>query len=231
MSSFLKTLPTEDIIEQIIEVPKREWIQNVPFEHFFNTFGSDEGFKTIENAFYSKNSLIPTVSYQKKIDLEDSFLYYQIPFKNRSDGVLPNTFVIEYASGDEIIDDGNGNLINIDEEIVGNIFYNSGIVVVKGDGQFENGVLYSQLEDSDSIMYFDKKTFFLKQKFFIKINPSDYNSSSNPSFFGSNVESPLMTRVILTNDQDEVILAGTLNKPIPTDQETLVVIDATIPIY
>ena len=231
MSKYLKQLQTEDVIEQIITVPKREWIESVPFVQYFDVFGDDEGFKTIQNAIYSSNSILSILPYQEKIDLEDNFLYYQIPFENRSNGVIPNTFTIEYASGDELVDDGRGNLVNEEDEIVGNIFYNSGIIVVKGNGTFENETPYSDLINEDSIIHYDRETYFVKQNFFIKINPNDYNNSSNPSFFESESESPYFTKVILTNDLGEVILVASLNKPLPTNQDVLVVVDTTIPIY
>lgn len=233
MSNFLNTLDTKDIIQRQVEVPKKEQINNVPFQEFLKNSIENEGFETIKSSFYSSKFSLEQIPTQQKIDLdqENSIVYYQIPYTLRSNGVIPNTFTIEYASGDELVDDGNGNLVNENEEIIGNIFYNSGVIIVKGSGSFDSTTPYNSIKDDNSIIFYDRNTFFLKEQYFVKIPEGKFSNTSNTTFKNSESEYPFFTKIVLLNDENEPILVATINKPIPTDQSSLVVIDVTNPIY
>tara|TARA_Y100001963_G_scaffold111412_1_gene154093 strand:- start:247 stop:1104 length:858 start_codon:yes stop_codon:yes gene_type:complete len=186
------------------------------------------------NKFYSSGSVI---SISQKLFGEE---------------IKPNSFELRDKSNSFnktviIKDDGKGNLyssnavhsqsnatsISSSDNYIGNIFYNTGLVVLTETGSWSGSVNYTDVSTENYTTDFKSTHTLYIQEYDISVNGTELNGSNNPtSKSGSNnpsvqtdfgqVEpqltasgwSPYITTVGLYDDEDELVVVGRLSQPV-----------------
>lgn len=165
--------------------------------------------------------------YVESGDLSEyDFMYVRVPSTLDGDTIKKNTFKMSYLDSNEIVDDGYGNL-KLENEVVGNIFYEDGVIFIDNFKYFFGTKLpLSFLYDGSSYVDIEYQSSVHLQKETIQLflNRSIYNFSTNPTYSDENV--PLFfTGVGLYNEKDELIMMSKISKPIEFDDDILLVLE------
>ena len=205
-------------------------IYNNPYHSFtyYDTRNSQH-----KNKFYSSGSII---SIGQKLIGEE---------------IKPKSFVLQDKSNSFnktiiIKDDGRGNLFSTNAEhsqsnlspsssdnYVGNIFYNTGVVVLSETGSWSGSVNYTDISTQNYSVKFQSTHTLYIQEYDITVRGSDLNGSNNPtaksgstnpsistdygqldSQLTSSGWSPYITTVGLYNDDNDLLVAGRISQPI-----------------
>lgn len=190
---------------------------------------SDPFYNSLKNLFYNDDlSPIEYVPDQELQTLND-FVYFQIPYEQRGDSVVPNKFTITNGT-DSITDDGNGNLVDANdgtETIIGNIFYETGVIVITSDNNFTNSgtPIKTDIAGNSVTINYQRKAFFIHNKYYIDIDQDEYTYSTNETFKDSDAPHPFLTSVSLFNNKNQLIAVARLSKPISTETDIFLILD------
>ena len=166
-------------------------------------------------------------------------LIISIPRNIYGDFIKPSTLILNLNNG-EIIDDGNGSLF-LEEQHIGNIIYEHGIIIL-----YELSPLYNQATYNLSLYGTEIDTVFISNDISLKfknsltifetqykctISPDEFNFTLNPSVYEGDEKNikpllnqsyftPYITTVGIYNQNKELLAVGKLAKPIPISQNT-----------
>jgi len=170
-----------------------------------------------------------------------------IPSKLFGDQIVPDTLTIEF-NNNTLYDDGEGNLVKTNLEIVGNVIYQHGIIILTKSSSDVGGygsVVYGTaiyggggftIEDfvttSNITCSFSSSYTIYETQYKATLRESEFNFSQNPStisgstngtaydFVTSSYFSPYVTTVGLYNENQELLAVGKLAQPLPTSPST-----------
>ena len=221
--------------------------------------GSTEGgfysypvYHSIKNYFYLDADGLGSASVADVYEYfpSGSMFVWSIGSNYIGEGIKPDTFKIQIdGNSDNIQDDGNAKLrINKTGSVVGNIFYNHGLVAVQRNITASAASLISS--DGISIQNaagvtssFQSMVNIYEHTIVCQIGPSEYNTTFNPTSFETttagtssfNAEMvsgsvvPMITTIGLYNDSNEMLAVAKLSKPITrmkyTDQTFVIKFD------
>jgi hypothetical protein len=198
---MIKEIPKSDVITRPMKVYKEWTLDENDIYPIFGTNGANTLididndakshsynkkviYASIKSQFYtnpSTASIITEVGRRKSYAstdervLENEIAVFSIPQIYYGEGIKVGTVVLE---DEQLIrtytDDGYSNLTDITGSIVGNIFYDRGLVVVTKD--VVSGSLLSQF----TLNFRSTKTIF-ENEVFIPVLESEFNYSQNPS--------------------------------------------------
>jgi hypothetical protein len=226
----MEYIPKEQIHRNIITSPKRILVGDVEFQKYFS---SESMFRYVYTSFYSGSALeyIPEQNLDE-FDVTGSFVYYQVPLNKRGYDIKRNTFSITVNNNYYIDDDGFGNLYERGTtKFVGNVFYNIGIVNILNTGSFENSSI--NFQDLDVSIYEKNITFvrdmkFIEERIHVSIDSDAYTYSTNPTFQFTGFRDapfPYLTKIILYNDDNEIIAVASLSRPVELSTDVFLVLD------
>jgi len=207
-----------DISSEIINAKKQEKLEDIDI----TLYDGNDPFHSVIDLYFVKNKTkLESISNQV-VEESDNYYYYQIPFENRGYGIIPTKVVIttDVTDYENIFDDGHGNLqVIIDENKikVGNIFYNSGVILLYHNDLIEN------ITSVDII--FKRKVEFLKREYYVNVNRNEFPTSANDTFLDSDAPYPYITNIILFNEYGEAIKKASLSKPIKTEEDMLLILE------
>jgi len=113
-------------------------------------------------------------THERRMD-EDSIAVFSIPQQYYGEGIKIGTFTLEdESSGKTYTDDEYSNLIDITGSIVGNIFYDRGLVVMT------KNVVSGSILNNFTLYFRSTKTIF-ENEVFISVLENEFNYSQNPS--------------------------------------------------
>lgn len=226
----MEYIPKEQIHRNIITSPKRIYDNNVEFQKYFS---SESMFRYVYTSFYSGSALeyIPEQNLEE-FDITGSFVYYQIPLRKRGYDIKRNTFSITVDNQYYLDDDGFGNLYERGTtKFVGNVFYNIGVINILNTGSFEDSIINFQDLDNPSYekdIYFVRDMKFIEERIHVSIDSDAYTYSTNPTFqyTGNNdAPYPFLTKIILYNDDNEIVAVASLSRPVELSTDVFVVLD------
>ena len=174
-----------------------------------------------------------------------SMFVWNVGSKYTGDGIKPDTFKIQIdGNSDNIQDDGNAKLrINKTGSVVGNIFYNHGLVVFTETSSWSGSVNYSNLASGNYELESRGTERVSTHEYSVVIKPNEFNHSMNYSlrclpsgsqytlpqdsgsilsnqflcsdFTGSDFQPYVTTIALYKNGHyDEPVIVGDLPKPI-----------------
>lgn len=110
------------------------------------------------------------------------YFVIQIPQKYVGEGIQPGSITItDYATNKIIIDDSYGNLVYIGTlNIVGNAFYENGIITVTYKTENSGEELYNFGTNNFLLNFKSTKTIY-ENEIFLEVGPNDFNVSTNPT--------------------------------------------------
>lgn len=218
-----KTITHNSVYTKIINDLELEYIDE-----------SDSLLYGIKNLFLPKNKM--PVDFQQGQDLPDSdvindLYFFQIDREYRELDIVPNSIQMKFfettiSSSEEDIflsDDGNGNILygNI---MVGNIFYNSGVIVIYNNVQIDGLLLFDDIISNYKLQFIFKYNIQFFEDFFeLEISPKDYTYSFNPTY---DEEKPIFfSKIYLMNDNNDLIATAVLSRPQEIYGKIKVIID------
>lgn len=166
-----------------------------------------------------------------------------IPTKLYGENIVPSTFEFIYTGSTAIngglpltlTDDGDGNVISgSNDEIVGQIFYPHGMVVLNASlGKIAVDINENDNRrlDAASVAFSSSITIY-EQQYKCGIRENEFGYSTNPSlltgssdneyypFVTGSYFTPYITTVGLYNENTELIAVGKLSLPVPVSQYT-----------
>ena len=171
----------------------------------------------------SFENYIQTSLFKNERELIDNGEVLSIPKQVYGEFIKPNSFKLITDNSTEYIDDGNGKIVNgSSEEVVGDIIYTHGIIVLRND------ITVDSLEFKNSLTL---KTLRVTAK----VESAEFNFTSNPSALSLEKEegviaqsggeirdpklSPYMTTVGLYNDRDELLAVAKVPQPVPISSD------------
>ena len=219
----MRTFSEENKTREIVSTGRSETFNTIDFKEYT---ASDAFYRSIEELFYT-GSAVEYIPEQVR-NQSASYTHYQIPYNKRSGGLYANTFVLESGSL-KLVDDGNGNLTDANDPLephVGNIFYNSGNIMITSEGTFHNSsTKYKEIKNLNVTLSYKRETFFVHNKYFIDVNADDYTFSMNPTFRDSKAPHPFLTTIYLYNEKNEKIAVAKLSKPVSTENDVFIILD------
>lgn len=127
-------------------------------------------------------------------------------------------------------DNGSGSLYDVasgSSEIVGNVFYKQGIVVMTNTGSFAQNV-----GTDTTTISFKSSHYIYEHNYLCRMNAGDFNSPTNPTaVYGSDADSThesnqlrfadtaYITTIGLYDAQNRLLAVGKLAKPLYNDPE------------
>ncbi len=164
-----------------------------------------------------------------------------IPTKLFGEKIMPNTFEYTYTGSSNpnglfLTDDGEGNIIS-GSEVVGQIFYPHGIVVLTTQSvtNIAADILTLSSFNSQTFNFSSSYTIYENQ-FKCTILENEFGYSLNPTLLTSSVEgalntsyypyttgsffTPYLTQVGLYNEANQLVAVGKLSFPVPISQYT-----------
>lgn len=113
----------------------------------------------------------------------DRYFIIQLPQNYIGEGIQPGSITLnDSATGKSIIDDSYGNLVysDVTSSIVGNVFYENGILTVTRNTENVGEELYSFGTTNFQLNFKSTKTIY-ENEIFLEIGPNDFNVSTNPT--------------------------------------------------
>jgi hypothetical protein len=151
-------------------------------------------------------------------------------------GSVTPTFTPDGGATTTFIDNGEGEIVDADGNIYGNIFYHQGIAVftgISGSGSGNGKLQIDNYVSSYTIYETQYKCTIRSNEFNCSLNPSllsasirgqnkilESGSSQYVNFATSSEFSPYVTTVGLYNDSNELIAVAKLAQPLETSQTT-----------
>ena len=136
---------------------------------------------------------------------------------------------------DELINDGysvtlqdveniqaNFEYIKNQEDIVGNIFYNSGNIFLY---KYVFGDVFNDFNANILDIEYLRKVEFLRESFYANLISNETTFSMNNTFMDSDAPIPYVTNIILFNDDNDAIMRARLSKPIKCKRDILFLIE------
>jgi hypothetical protein len=161
-----------------------------------------------------------------------------IPFTLFGDYINPNSFNLE-AGGVSYTDNGEGEIININNDVVGIITYPHGLIVFTDSdaGTFFNSNITCSFQSARTIYETQYKCTIRENEFNYSLNPSLISSSGNFTnplnsscsidisgqvydFVTGSSWAPYISAVGLYNDNNELLAVAKLSQPLPTSRTT-----------
>jgi hypothetical protein len=164
-----------------------------------------------------------------------------IPTKLFGEKIMPNTFEYTYTGSSNpnglfLTDDGEGNIIS-GSEVVGQIFYPHGIVVLTTQSVTDIATDVGVVSSFDSQTFnFSSSYTIYENQFKCTILENEFGYSLNPTLLTSSVEgalntsyypyttgsffTPYLTQVGLYNEANQLVAVGKLSFPVPISQYT-----------
>ena len=164
-----------------------------------------------------------------------------IPTKIFGEKIMPNTFEYTYTGSSNpnglfLTDDGEGNIIS-GSEVVGQIFYPHGIVVLTTQSVTNIAADIGILSSFNSQTFnFSSSYTIYENQFKCTILENEFGYSLNPTLLTSSVEgalntsyypyttgsffTPYVTQVGLYNEANQLVAVGKLSFPVPISQYT-----------
>jgi len=178
------------------------------------------------------------------LDSLDEFTVISIPQSIFGENILPKTFNINYKTFNGL-DDGEGNIKTLQGDVIGQIFYSHGIIVlitkkyrygeaIYGESYYGSNndlsTLGSQLNNNienleDLNINFKASHLIYENQYKCSFNENEFLYSLNPSLLiegedyksiiNENYFTPYITNVGLYNENNELLVIGKLSQPIP----------------
>ncbi len=164
-----------------------------------------------------------------------------IPTKLFGEKIMPNTFEYTYTGSSNpnglfLTDDGEGNIIS-GSEVVGQIFYPHGIVVLTTQSVTDIATDVGVVSSFNSQTFnFSSSYTIYENQFKCTILENEFGYSLNPTLLTSSVEgalntsyypyttgsffTPYLTQVGLYNEANQLVAVGKLSFPVPISQYT-----------
>jgi len=188
----------------------------------FSNFTSGEIPTAIPEGTFSRfdPSFQGSLSYQRNLPVEygDTISVVSISTRDMGESIVPGT-VVGTVVGDDFTDDTTGNIIDGSGNIIGNIFYDQGIIV-RTDG-----------EDASRIDFTGSYTVYSTQ-YKCTAGANEFNYSLNPTLLsGSSTQydldivdspefMPYVTTVGLYNENQELMMVGKLAQAVKLNPYT-----------
>lgn len=183
----------------------------------YTTSGSHYNF--VRHALFDTGSIFDIHPYGSKLNKNkfyNSGSVFYIPQQYYGNRIKPGSFQLidrfDKSGGTfpRIIDDGNGNLystnalfsqsanhLSSSENYVGNIHYETGVVIIAETGSWSgsvggndkiNDIVYSNIGRKNYTIRFDSTTTIHSNEITLKINAGEFNASSNRTLFSASNE-------------------------------------------
>ena len=168
-------------------------------------------------------------------------LIISIPRDIYGDYIKPNTLTLD-LNGEEIVDNGDGSLF-VEEQHIGNIVYEHGIIILyqKSQSSLYNQAIYGvslyggeesiwSISNNIKLKFKNSLTIFETQ-YKCTISPDEFNFTFNPSVYEGDEKNikfpfnqpyftPYITTIGIYNQNKELLAVGKLAKPLPTSKNT-----------
>lgn len=196
------------------------------------------------------NYLQTTLTYPKYFPTGSNAVIgvISVPSKLYGDRIKPQSFVMIGPSG-SIYDDGEGNIVNVGNKIVGVINYQHGLIVITSDGTpgsnygsaiygvdtyggNDSSYIDALINSNSVTCSFSSSYTIYETQYKCTIDTSEFNFSLNPSLIMTSTEgtvldfatgsffNPYVTTVGLYNQAQELLAVGKLSQPLPTTSTT-----------
>jgi len=200
-------------------------------------------YRTIQHLYYNSNAEIETfggVSLSEMTrSISDDIQVVAIPQGLMGEGIEPTTFLLTNTLGGNtlnIIDDGKGNLTDTGTGSgipanghCGNIFYNTGHVVITSDSARYDDVFTGVFE-----IVFRNNYKIYEREYTCEIKQGEFNQTLNPSarkeanltssvqadFTSGSFWSPYITTIGLYNNAGELLAIGKFARPVKKTKES-----------
>ena len=159
-----------------------------------------------------------------------------IPQKLFGENIVPSSFSLKYNTG-VTSDDGEGNLIDKNNSIVGQIFYSHGIAVFTSPpyATMGTGVTYKSVLRDVEISFSSSITIY-EHQYKCMISENEFGYSQNPSIISSSLDlsrsqndvyhdfatgsyfDPYITTVGLYNENSDLLAVAKLSYPTPVSK-------------
>ena len=199
-----------------------------------SSYNNTAVYNTVKHLYYSTftdnevyeggyDHYVPT-SLTPNRTLGTEFVLITIPKSIYGEAIKPGSLEIE-ESGDVITDNGEG-VLYFDGNVVGNIIYSHGMIIITDESTFTN-TTFSGLDAGNISLTFRNSYTLFEHQYRCRVNQSQLNFTQNPSShdegeLASNLTGsyfqPYITTVGLYNDANELVAVGKLNIPIPKSQ-------------
>lgn len=191
--------------------------------YFSSSATTSSAYYSLQPLFYpTTGSALEFIQFQDRtLHSGENMIWYQVPYNKRGIGIKENTFSLTYNNLYVISDDGDGNLIHNDEN-VGNVFYNTGLVFITGTGSFSgSGTSVQNIAENASLVQLDYERYveYKIDRYILNVESNKYTMSSNISYSGSNAPHPYLTRAYLYNANNDVVMEMAISRPIPLKTE------------
>ena len=198
---MIKEIPKSDVITRPIKVYKEWTLDENDINPIFGI--NDEGslvdvdndekshgynkkviYASIKSQFYRNSataSILTEVGKRKSYAsndervLDGNIAVFSIPQINYGEGIKANTVVLEDESiGKTYADDGYSNLTDVTGSIVGNVFYDRGLIVLT------KNVISGSILNQFTLNFRSTKTIY-ENEIFLSVLENEFNYSQNPS--------------------------------------------------
>jgi hypothetical protein len=195
---------------------------------------------------YLQSTLVPNRPFYTASNAEIGVL--SIPSRLFGDFIQPESFTMEFSgSAIQLSDDGEGNVLN-GGQVVGNIIYQHGIVVLTstdadsagyGEAVYGSAIYGGTTNIVDDFMLatdvtcsFSSSYEIFETQYKATISEFEYNFSQNPSIISGSTDGtvydfttgsffqPYVTTVGLYNGAQELLAVGKLSQPYPLSRTT-----------
>jgi len=169
----------------------------------------------------------------------DQIAVFSIPNFLFGDYIQPNSFVWDDTGDTGVVftDDGEGNIIASGSilgngEVVGNIIYTHGIVVLTNGNGLDPLSFTDFIASTEATCSFSSSYTIYETQYKATANENEFNFSQNPSlisgstdgtlygFVTSSYFQPYVTTVGLYNEAQELLAVGKLSQPLPLSRTT-----------
>jgi hypothetical protein len=167
-------------------------------------------FRSIKHFFYTNNFFVSgsRPSVQSPTPLPSHSFVFSIGQPFYGDRIKPGTFELELEGVSDIVtDDGYGNLL-VNDDYIGNIFYNHGIVVIKHN----TGSVIPQV-DADGIQIVGNTDIFIDYESQVKSYRHEVNVRLGPKEFNYSILNPSMRSTYASMDAEFSSSMADLNIP------------------
>jgi len=187
-----------------------------------NLFYTSRGFNVEE---YTEQQSIFTSPIDENFNLIFTGSSIQI-----GEGIIPTTYQITYDNTYILTDDGKGNIFHNDK-LLGNIFYEHGVAILDDTETFSGSVVpLSDVYTNNNLVEvnFTKRNSIIKTRINFYYDNGKYNLGSSNTTFDKTVHIPYITKIVLYNTKNEVVMVAKLSKPISTVNDLYFILEHII---
>jgi len=223
---------------------------SVPYIIPGNNIAGDVLVGSTSSAGRYENYLETTLTYERYFPTASNAIIgvISVPTKLFGEKIQPGSFKVQGPSG-SISDDGNGNLITLNNRLCGIITYQHGIAILTSEGSPEGiygvGIYGTSPYEGNSATFlnnlitspyvtcsFSSSYTIFETQYKCTVDASEYNFSLNPSLISGSTEgvvydfvtssyfNPYVTTVGLYNEAQDLIAVAKLAKPLPLNNVT-----------